>query len=304
MTLTEAAGDATSASRARVVRSDGSFGWRSLAQFARSKPLGAVGGVLIAGMAVVAILAPVLAPYDPYALDSSRLFAPPSAANWLGTDQFGRDVLSRIIWGARLSLYVGFLAVGLGTTLGSLIGLAGGYLGGRIDFVSQRIMDSFMAFPTLVLALTMVAVLGSGINNVVLALAIVAMPSAARVIRSRALSVREMAFVESARAIGCSEGRILFQHVLPNCLAPYIILATAGLGNAILSEASLSFLGLGAPAPEPSWGAMLSGNTQRYVQSAPWLAVFPGLAITLAVFGFNFLGDALRDVLDPRLRRR
>ncbi|MCW5852429.1 MAG: ABC transporter permease [Anaerolineae bacterium] len=253
---------------------------------------------------IVAILAPVLAPHDPYQLNTASILKAPRPGNPLGTDEFGRDILSRLIWGARISLYVGLLAVGLGTTSGAVLGLVSGYYGGRVDFAIQRVMDMLMAFPSLVLALAMVAALGSNIRNVVIALAVVIMPGASRVLRSSALSIGGMTYIEAARSVGASDMRLIFRHTLPNCLAPYIILATAGLGNAILSEASWSFLGLGTPPPEPSWGAMLSGQTQRYMYNAPWLAIFPGLAISLAVFGFNFLGDALRDVLDPRLRQR
>jgi peptide/nickel transport system permease protein len=279
-------------------------GARTLATIARRKPLGAIGGVIIVVFVFVAIFAPLLAPFDPYQIDSNNLLKAPNLRNWMGTDEFGRDILSRIIWGSRVSIFVGLLAVGLGTTTGAVLGLTSGYFGGRIDYVIQRIMDTLMAFPMLILALAMVAALGSSIRNVILALAVVIMPNAARVIRSSALSVRERPFIDAARNLGFSDMRILFGQVLPNCIAPYIILATAGLGSAILSEASLSFLGLGTPPPEPSWGAMLSGKTQRYMTEAPWLAIFPGLAITVVVFGFNFLGDALRDILDPRLRTR
>ena len=273
-------------------------------RFARRSPMGAVGIMIIVVFVLIAVLAPLLAPHDPYLMNSSLVLAPPSASNWMGTDEFGRDVMSRVIWGSRISLYVGLIAVGLGTTTGAVIGMVSAYFGGKFDYAVQRVMDMLMSIPMLVLALAMVAALGSSIQNVILALAVVITPNAARVIRSSVLSIKEKPFIEAARNLGYSHLRILFVHILPNCLAPYIILATAGLGGAILSEASLSFLGLGTVPPEPSWGAMLSGKTQRYMIEAPWLAIFPGLAITFVVFGFNFLGDALRDLLDPRLRLR
>ena len=273
-------------------------------RFARRNPMGAIGIGIIIVFVLIAALAPVLAPHDPYVMDSSIILAAPSWQHWMGTDEFGRDVMSRIIWGSRISLYVGLIAVGLGTTSGAIIGMVSAYFGGKLDYAVQRFMDMLMAFPMLVLALAMVAALGASIQNVILALAVVIAPNAARVIRSSVLSIKEKPFIEAAKNLGYSHARILFVHILPNCLAPYIILATAGLGGAILSEASLSFLGLGTVPPEPSWGAMLSGKTQRYMTEAPWLAIYPGLAITLVVFGFNFLGDALRDILDPRLRLR
>jgi peptide/nickel transport system permease protein len=222
----------------------------------------------------------------------------------MGTDEYGRDILSRVIWGSRVSVFVGFLAVGLGTTVGALLGLFSGYIGGWFDYCVQRVVDMLMAFPMLILALAMVSVLGAAIHNVIIALAIVIMPNACRVIRSSVLSLRQRPYVEASYNLGFSHLRIIFGQIMPNAFATYIILATAGLGNAILSEAALSFLGLGTPAPEPSWGGMLSGRTQGLMVEAPWLAIFPGLAITLVVFGFNFLGDALRDLLDPRLRNR
>jgi peptide/nickel transport system permease protein len=277
--------------------------WRGgLRRFLRYKPLGALGGAIILAMAVVALFAPLLAPYDPYELRVTNMFAPPGRAFWLGTDEYGRDLLSRLLYGARISLYIGLLAVGLGTTSGALVGLVSGYCGGRTDFILQRLIDWLLAFPTLVLALAIVAALGQSTANVILAVAVVIVPTAARVIRATVLTVREQVFVEAGRAIGCTDGRLLLQHILPNCLPSYLILASAGLGNAILAEAALSFLGLGTPPPEPSWGTMLSGAAQQYVWRAPWMAIFPGAAISLAVFGFNLLGDALRDVLDPRLR--
>jgi peptide/nickel transport system permease protein len=281
----------------------GQTSWRQgVYHFVRAKPLGALGGLLIVAMVVMALFASLLAPYDPYELHVSQMFAPPGRTFLLGTDEYGRDLLSRLLYGARVSLYVGLLAVGCGTTSGALLGLVSGYFRGKTDFVLQRLMDWLMAFPTLVLALAIVAALGQSTFNVILAVAVVIVPTAARVIRATVLTVREQVFVEAGRAIGCSNGRLLFQHIVPNCLAPYLILATAGLGNAILAEAALSFLGLGTPPPEPSWGTMLSGAAQQYVWRAPWMAIFPGVAISLAVFGFNLFGDALRDVLDPRLR--
>jgi len=267
------------------------------------KPLGAIGAVIVALLIIVAILAPLLAPFDPYELDMANTLAAPSMAHWMGTDEFGRDVLSRVIWGSRLSLFVGVLSVVLGTTVGAGIGLISGFAGGWADYVLQRLMDVLLAFPSLILALALVASLGPSTRNVVFAIALVIVPNAARVIRASVLSVRERPYVEAAQNLGLSRARVLFVHVLPNCMAPYIIIATAALGSAILSEASLSFLGLGAPPPQPSWGGLLSASAQRYMVQAPWLAIFPGLAITLVVFGFNFLGDAVRDTLDPKSRR-
>lgn len=266
--------------------------------------MGAVGAFIVLLLIVVAVFAPWLAPYDPYKIDSAHLLAAPGWRNWMGTDEFGRDIMSRIIWGSRTSLLVGVMAVGVGTTTGAVLGLVCGYFGGRVDYVIQRFMDVLLAFPGLILALAMVSALGPSIGNVILALAVTMMPGPSRVIRSSALSLRESPFVDAAHNLGFSNLRILFRHILPNCAAPYIIIATSALGGAILSEAGLSFLGLGTPPPAPSWGAMLSGSAQRSMTEAPWLAIFPGLAITLVVFGFNFLGDSLRDMLDPRLRNR
>jgi len=277
--------------------------WGSEAiRFLRDKPLGALGGLIIVGMVFLALFAPLLAPYDPYELRVESLFAPPGRAFFLGTDDYGRDVLSRIIYGSRISLYVGILAVGIGTTTGAFLGLVSGFVGGRTDAVIQRVMDALLAFPALILALAIVTALGQSTTNVIIAVAVVLMPAAARVIRSSVLSLKENVYVEAARAIGCGSLRILLRHILPNCVAPYIILATSTLGAAILSEAALSFLGLGTPPPEPSWGTMLSGAAQQYVWKAPWMGIFPGVAISLAVFGFNLFGDGLRDILDPKLR--
>ena len=277
---------------------------RMVGRFLRRKPMGAIGALLIVLVVVVAVFAELIAPYDPYELRSARLFAPPGDQFWLGTDDYGRDILSRLIYGARISLYVGLLAVILGTTTGALLGLISGFFGGKTDFLLQRLMDSLMAFPALVLALAIVAALGQSTTNVILAVAIVLIPTSSRVVRSTVLSIKEHLYVEAARAIGCPTWRLVFRHVLPSCVPPYIILATVALGTAILAEASLGFLGLGTPPPEPSWGSMLSGASQKYIRRAPWMAIYPGIAISLAVFGFNMLGDAVRDVLDPRLRGR
>lgn len=278
--------------------------WKKAAKLIRKRPLGAIAALIILTLAVVAVLAPWLAPYDPFKLNPGAILKAPSALNWMGTDEYGRDVMSRIIWGSRVSLLVGLMSVGLGTTTGAVIGLICGYFGGKVDYVIQRFMDVLMAFPGLILALAMVAALGASIHNVVIALSLTIIPGASRVIRSSAVSLRESMFVDAARNLGYSNLRIIFRHIMPNCVAPYIIIATSALGHAILAEAGLSFLGLGTPPPAPSWGGMLSGSAQRFMTEAPWLAVFPGLAITLVVLGFSFLGDALRDQLDPRLRSR
>jgi ABC-type dipeptide/oligopeptide/nickel transport system permease subunit len=270
-------------------------------RFLRREPLGAVGAALFLGLIFVALLAPVIAPANPLDIRASLVYRPPSAVAWFGTDKFGRDILSRVIYGARISLYVGVLVVAFGTTFGLIVGLFSAYIGGGVDTAVQRVVDSFQAFPALILALAVVAALGQHLNNVVLALSIVAWPVACRVVRSSVLSHRSMVYIEAARAIGCSDARIVFRHILPNVTSVYLILATSALGAAILGEAALSFLGAGIPPPTPSWGTMLNeGATTAVVY--PWIPIFPGLAITLAVFAFNFLGDALRDYLDPRLR--
>ena len=279
-------------------------GWRRLITFARTKPLGAIGGLVLLSMMAVAIVAPVISPYDPLMVDYDNKLVPPCTNFLLGTDKFGRDVLSRIIWGTRTSLYVGVLAVVLGKGIGGILGIMSAYLVGKFDLFLQRVMDSLIAFPALILALAMVSALGPSKNNVVIAIALVFVASGCRVVRSAALSVKENQYVEAARAIGCSMWRIMLLHIAPQCVAPFIIVVSVALGSAILMEASLSFLGVGTPPPEPSWGRMLSGEGRSLVETAPWLAVFPGIAISLAVYGINILGDALRDVLDPRLRGR
>ncbi|MFH1484777.1 MAG: ABC transporter permease [Chloroflexota bacterium] len=273
-----------------------------LGSFARKKPLGAIGAVLTTVMVIVAVFAPWLAPMDPYELNLDEALKPPGTEYVLGSDHLGRDILSRIIHGARVSLYVGLLAVALGQAGGGLLGLISGFFGGKVDLSIQRFMDILMAFPMLILALAIVAALGPSVNNVIVAISIVQTPRAARTMRSAAINVRETDYVSAARAIGGEEWYILFRHVAPNCVAPFIIIGTAALGQAIVTEATLSFLGVGSPPPTPSWGLMLSGEGRKYIEQAPWLAIFPGIAISLTVFGLNLLGDALRDVLDPRLR--
>jgi peptide/nickel transport system permease protein len=277
--------------------------WLSVSlQFARQRPLGAVGAAIILLMVAAALLADLIAPHDPLATDYGAMLEPPSAGHWFGTDSFGRDVLSRIVYGSRTALWVGFASSFLGATLGAVIGVVSAYFGGRTDLIVQRFMDLLLSFPLIVLALVVVAVLGTGVANVILAITIPMVPRCALVVRSSALSIRRTPFVEAARALGFGHGRIIFRHMLPNVVAPYLILLTAFLGQAILLEASLSFLGLGVTEPIPAWGLMLRGAAVEFAERAPWMAVFPGLAISLAVFAFNLFGDSLRDALDPKLR--
>ena len=275
---------------------------RSLWRFCRRKPLGAIGGILVLGMIVLALFAPWIAPhsYD----DSIRgaRMKPPSAQFWMGTDNLSRDIWSRVVYGARVSVTVGFGAVLLGNVLATAIGITSGYFGGKYDMAVQRVVDAWQSFPFLVVILSLMAVLGPGMLNVILALGILGAAAASRVIRGATISVLQNAYIEAARGMGAGHIRIMLRHVLPNVAATIIILATIGLGGAILAESALSFLGFGVPPPYPSWGAMLSGSGRSYMYRAPWMAIWPGAAISLAVFGFNMLGDALRDVLDPRLR--
>jgi peptide/nickel transport system permease protein len=272
------------------------------ADFARHRPLGAAGAGLVALMLAVAVSATLIAPYDPLAVDFAAMLAPPSADHWLGTDAFGRDVLSRLIYGSRTALVVGFGAAFFGATMGAILGVASAYFAGRIDLYLQRIMDIFISLPLIILALAMVAILGNNLPNLIIGITIPMIPRSALVIRSSALSVREMPYVDAARAAGFGHARIIFRHMLPNVMAPYLIMLTAFLGQAILLEASLSFLGLGVQEPIPAWGLMLRGAAVQFAETAPWMAIFPGLAISLAVFAFNLFGDSLRDALDPRLR--
>jgi peptide/nickel transport system permease protein len=273
-----------------------------LRTFTRRWPLGSAGALIILLMIGSAVFAPFIAPYAPLETDFAAQFSPPTTAHWLGTDAFGRDLLSRIIYGSRTALLVGFASAFLGATLGAILGVASAYFGGHIDLVVQRLVDIFLAFPIIILALAVVSILGTGIGNVIVAITVPMIPNCARVVRSSALAVRQMPYVEAARAAGCGIARIIFRHMLPNVMAPYLIMLTAFVGQAILLEASLSFLGLGVAEPTPAWGLMLRGAAVEFAESAPWMAVFPGLAISLGVFAFNLFGDSLRDALDPKLR--
>jgi peptide/nickel transport system permease protein len=273
-----------------------------LGTFVRRWPLGAAGAIIIVLMIGCAVLAPLIAPYGPLETDFAAQFSPPSAAHWLGTDAFGRDLLSRLMYGSRTALLIGFVSAFLGATLGAILGVASAYFGGRIDLVVQRLVDIFLAFPIIILALAVVSILGTGVSNVIMAITLPMIPNCARVVRSSALAVRATPYVDAARAAGFGYARIVFRHMLPNVMAPYLIMLTAFVGQAILLEASLSFLGLGVAEPTPAWGLMLRGAAVEFAESAPWMAIFPGLAISLGVFAFNLFGDSLRDALDPKLR--
>ncbi len=277
---------------------------RAGARFARTQPLGTAALVVILVFVISAVFAPWAARYDPYLIDEYKTLEPPSVNHWLGTDDLGRDLYSRIVYGGRISLIVASFSIGVGTTIGYLLGIASGYIGGKFDLILQRVIDAWLVFPTLLLALTLMSVLGSGLDKVIMAISISVMPGAARVSRGVALSAKENVYVDAARVIGASHLRIMLRHILPNSLAPYLILASIALGGAILTEASLSFLGLGVPPPHASWGRMLSGAAQTYGFISPWLVVAPGVAIMLLVLAFNLFGDSLRDVWDPRLRGR
>jgi peptide/nickel transport system permease protein len=277
-------------------------GWRRATFLAKRYVLGTVGLTIMLLFVWTALSADFICRFDPLTVDSAHRLARPSLLHWMGTDSFGRDVWSRIVHGSRISLAVGIGSTALGSSIGVMIGLASGYLSGWVDLVFQRVTDILQALPLLVLALVMTAALGPSLPNLILAIAIPLIPTVARVIRANTLALRELPFVEAAKSIGMSETRIALRHVLPNTIAPLIVLATAQLGSTILTEASLSFLGLGIPEPYPSWGRMLSESAAEYVRVAPWLVIFPGIAISLAVFGTNLFGDALRDILDPRQR--
>ncbi|MBI4308519.1 MAG: ABC transporter permease [Chloroflexi bacterium] len=276
--------------------------WKTFHLFLQRKPLGGVGAILVVLLFAVAALSPVLAPADPLAASGKDFLAPPSARHLMGADDQGRDVLSRVLWGARISLYAATLAVGVTVVVAAVLGVTSGYVGGAFDAVVQRVVDAVMSFPFLILVVTILMLTGNTVTNVGLAIGLVSGVSNSRVIRSSVLSLRQHQFIEAARAIGCSSVRIMALHLLPNTFAPLIVIGTLIWGNAILLESAVSFLGFGVPPPNPSWGLMISGPARTYLETAPWMAFFPGVAISLSVFGFNMLGDALRDVLDPRLR--
>lgn len=278
--------------------------WNRLWRLCLRQPLGAAGALVVIAMVLMAVFADVITVYDPEEASFRTMLVPPSTEFWMGTDAFGRDILTRIIYGARTALFVGFTAAIIGATGGLVLGVASAYFGGLFDLVFQRVMDVFMAFPLIILALAVVATLGPSTQNVIIAITIPFIPQCARVVRSNALAIREIPYVDAARALGYSHARIILRHMMPNVVAPYLIMLTSFMGQAILLEASLSYLGLGVQEPTPAWGLMLQGGAEEFAESAPWVPIFPGLAITVAVFGFNLFGDALRDVWDPRLRSR
>lgn len=272
--------------------------------YLRTKPLGTIGLSICLLMITIAIFAPLIAPYTFQEQNYTAVRTAPNLDFFFGTDQFGRDIFSRIVYGARISMLVGFLAVITGTGVGAVIGLVSGYFMGKVDAIVQRLVDMWMSFPDLILALTIVAVFGNTIPNVILAIAATILPRGVRVIRSSVISIRETDYTTAARAIGSSDLRIMFRHVMPNTVAPFLIIMSSMFGNAILTEAGLSFLGLGISEPTPSWGRMLTGQAAQYMVDAPWILIFPGVFITITVLGFAFAGDALRDIFDPKLRGR
>ncbi len=279
-----------------------SSSWQTISNFITKKPLGAFGALIIIIMVLMAVVGPEVSSWDPLEWNLPDKLQSPSTSHWLGTDEMGRDMWSRLMAGARVSLLVGFASVAFGSGAGGVIGVFSGWYGGKIDNSIQRLMDALMSIPTLILALAITAALGTNLTNIIIAIGIVQIPRANRVVRSQVLAVKESQYVDSARAIGARDLRIMVQHITPQCVAPWLIIATGALGIAILTESFLSFLGLGVPQPEPSWGGMLTGPVRDYFVINPWLAIWPGLALSLAIYGFNLFGDAIRDVLDPRLR--
>jgi peptide/nickel transport system permease protein len=277
--------------------------FRLVIRTGKRHPLGIISGAVIAVMLFASASANIIAPYDPYKADYSVQFSSPNALHWLGTDEFGRDILSRIIYGSRFALIIGVGAAFLGTTIGALIGVVSAYFGGKADLLLQRFMDGLLAVPQILLALVIVSLMGNKISNLIIAIGVPMIPRASRVIRSSALSLKRAPFVEAARSIAATDMRIIFRHIVPNVVAPYLVLLSTVVGQAILIDAALGFLGLGSTEPTPSWGVMLSGSASLYAVRAPWMVLSPGACITLGVFAFNLLGDSLRDALDPRLGR-
>ena len=276
--------------------------WEKTKTLSKKNPLGAFGLVVVIVMVFMALFADVITWHDPVDISFENMLVVPSWEFLLGTDQLGRDIFSRIVYGARTALLVGITASVVGAFIGLVLGVASAYFGGTFDLLFQRFMDVFMAFPLIILALAIVSIFGGGVDKVILAITIPFIPRCARVVRSNALAIREIPYVDAARAMGFSHTRIILRHMVPNVMAPFLIMITAFVGQAILTEASLSYLGMGVQEPTPAWGLMLQGGAEEYAESAPWVPIFPGVAITLAVFGFNLFGDAVRDTLDPRLR--
>jgi len=270
----------------------------------RNQPLASAGFALVVAMIFMAVFAELLTVFPPEDNNLEHMLEAPNDTYFLGTDQFGRDLLTRIIYGARTALFVGFTCAIVGSSFGLVLGVASAYFGGWFDLIVQRIVDVIMAFPLIILALAVVATLGPGTVNVIIAITIPFIPQCARVVRSNALAIREIPYVDAARALGFSNARIILRHMAPNVMAPYLIMLTSFLGQAILLEASLSYLGMGVQEPTPAWGLMLQGGAEEFAESAPWVAIWPGVAISLAVFGFNLFGDGVRDTLDPKLRSR
>ena len=292
----------SSAEAVVTLTSSGNSLLQGLLRFTRNKPLGAIMGIIIVLVVLMSVFADVISPYHP--LDTNPIMArePPDREHWMGYDEVGRDVLSRVIFGSRISLIVGITSVVFGTVLGSVWGLASGYLGGKVDLITQRAVEVWMSFPSLVLALSLLVVLGAGLHTVIIAVAFTRVPYGVRVIRSVAIAVKEFMYVDAARSIGASEMRVMLRHVLPNCVAPFLIIMTAHIGTAIIVEASLGFLGIGIPPPTASWGNMLGSAVGQAINPHWWRIVYPGVAIVITVLSFNIFGDAIRDVLDPRLR--
>ncbi len=292
----------SSAEAVVTLTSSGNSLLQGLLRFTRNKPLGAIMGIIIVLVVLMSVFADVISPYHP--LDTNPIMArePPDREHWMGYDEVGRDVLSRVIFGSRISLIVGITSVVFGTVLGSVWGLASGYLGGKFDLITQRAVEVWMSFPSLVLALSLLVVLGAGLHTVIIAVAFTRVPYGVRVIRSVSIAVKEFMYVDAARSIGASEMRVMLRHVLPNCVAPFLIIMTAHIGTAIIVEASLGFLGIGIPPPTASWGNMLGSAVGQAINPHWWRIVYPGVAIVITVLSFNIFGDAIRDVLDPRLR--
>ena len=278
--------------------------WAATTRFLRRQPVGSIGMIIVAIFGLCGLFADLIAPYNPTANDFAAMTQAPDWAHWLGTDQLGRDILSRILFGARTAFVVGITSAVVGGFSGLILGVGSAYFGGRVDLVLQRINDIVVSFPLIIMALAVVSIFGTGVQNVIVAITIPLIPRCQRVVRSSALAIRNVPYVDAARALGYSHSRIILAHMVPNVVAPFLIMLTSFVGQAILAEASLSYLGLGVQEPVAAWGLMLQGGAEEYASTAPWIAVFPGLAIALTVFGISLFGDALRDVLDPKMRDR